>query len=190
MTIDGEPLTRDSARAWRTQVAYVSQDPFLFHETILANLRWAQPSATDDDVHQALVLAGAADFVAQLPEGVHTMVGDRGSRLSGGERQRLAIARALLRKPDVLILDEPTSALDAAHEQHVLEAIARLSETTAVLLVTHRLSAVRVASMIHVFDGGKVVESGTWDELAGGATRFRQLSRLQDESRSGIAAAR
>jgi ATP-binding cassette subfamily C protein len=183
VTIDGEPLTRESTRGWRTQVAYVSQDPFLFHDTILANLRWAQPSARDEDVHEALVRAGAADFVAQLPEGLLTVVGDRGGRLSGGERQRLAIARALLRKPDVLILDEPTSALDASHEQHILDTIERLAATTAVLLVTHRLSSVRVASMIHVLDAGKVVESGSWDELTGESTRFRQLSRMQDLSR-------
>jgi ATP-binding cassette subfamily C protein len=189
VTIDGEPLTRDTTRGWRTQVAYVSQDPFLFHDTILANLRWAQPSASDAEVHEALVRAGAADFVARLPEGLLTTVGDRGGRLSGGERQRLAIARALLRKPDLLILDEPTSALDAAHEQLVLATIARLAETTAVLLVTHRLSTVRVARMIHVLDAGTVVESGTWEELMGDSTRFRQLSRMQDLSRSGIAPA-
>ena len=180
--IDGDPLTRDSARAWRMQVAYVSQDPFLFHDTILANLLWAQPAVSEEEVRDALSLAGAAGFVAGLPDGLRTVVGDRGSRLSGGERQRLAIAPALLRKPDLLILDEPTSALDAGHEQHILSTLERLTSTTAVLLITHRLGSVRAAETIYVLESGRVVESGSWEQLMVEATRFRDLSTLQNVS--------
>lgn len=182
IAIDGEPLTRDTVLAWRRQVAYVSQDPFLFHDTIAANLRWAQPDASPADIENALERAGAAEFVARLPDGLETVVGDRGGRLSGGERQRLAIARALLRKPDLLILDEPTSALDAANEQHILETVAQLSRTTTVLLITHRLGAVRGADVIHVLESGRLIESGRWDELIAGPTRFRELSALQSVS--------
>ena len=165
--IDDVPLTRDGARSWRTRVAYVSQDPFLFHDTIAANLRWARPDATEARIAEALARAGAADFVRQLPEGLETVVGDRGSRLSGGERQRLAIARALLREPELLVLDEPTSALDLVSEQHVLDTVRRLASSTTILLVTHRASAALVADRVYVVDGGRLVESGTPAEVAG-----------------------
>jgi ATP-binding cassette subfamily C protein len=161
VSIDGVALTRDSVRAWRTRVAYVSQDPFLFHDTILANLRWADPSASEQAIGEALSMAGAAEFVAKLPDGLMTVVGDRGSRLSGGERQRLAIARALLRRPDLLVLDEPTSALDALNEQRVLETVVQVAATTTVLLVTHRSAAASVAACVYVLDSGRVAESGS-----------------------------
>ena len=181
--VDGVALAREPARAWRSRVAYVSQDPFLFHDSIRANLLWARADATDDEMQDALARAGAAGFVNRLPQGLDTVVGDRGSRLSGGERQRLAIARALMRRPDLLVLDEPTSALDAASERHLLNQIARLASTTAVLLITHRLSAVRVADRIYVVDAGHIVEFGSWAELVSEPTRFRQLTELQDVSR-------
>ena len=180
--VDGRLLTRETARAWRARVAYVSQDPFLFHDTIRANLLWARPDARPDDLADALARAGASAFVARLPDGLDTIVGDRGSRLSGGERQRLAVARALLRRPDVLVLDEPTSALDAASERHLLDVVGQLASATAVLLITHRLSSVRSADRIHVVDAGRVVESGSWAELMDEPTQFARLSRLQDVS--------
>ena len=179
LTLDGVPLGPESTRSWRARVAYVSQDPFLFHDTIRANLRWARHDATDAEIERALTEAGAAEFVARLPHGLDTVVGDRGGRLSGGERQRLAIARALLREPALLVLDEPTSALDAASERHVLETVARLAATTAVVMVTHRLGSVRGADRIYVLEQGRLVEAGTWDDLTRDATLFRRLSQLQ-----------
>jgi ATP-binding cassette subfamily C protein len=178
--LDAVPLAPESTRAWRDKVAYVSQDPFLFHDTIRANLLKARPSATAGEIDTALTQSGAAEFVSRLPDGLETVVGDRGGRLSGGERQRIAIARALLRRPALLVLDEPTSALDPASERHVLETLARLAESTAVVMVTHRLASVREADRIYVLEQGHVVEAGTWADLTGDSTRFRLLSQLQN----------
>ncbi len=136
--IDDRELTGESAQVWRRSIAYVAQDPFLFHASIRDNLLIARPTASDAELREALILAGAAAFVDALPEGVDTIVGDRGTRFSGGERQRLALARALLRHPALLILDEPTSALDAENERNVLAGIEALAGRLTMVLVTHR----------------------------------------------------
>lgn len=156
ITIDGEPLTAELLAGWRDVVAYVPQEPLLFHDTVIANLRWARPDATPDEVQHALTQAAAADFVAQLPHGLHTVVGDRGVRLSGGERQRLALARALLRRPTILVLDEITSALDVESESHILAAIAALRGTVTTLLVSHRAAPLRHADIVYALDGGTI----------------------------------
>jgi ATP-binding cassette, subfamily C, bacterial len=176
---DGEELAGNRLNAWRRSVAYVPQDTFLLHETIGQNMRWAVPSATDAEIWDALETAAAREFVEALPAGLDTSVGDRGVRLSGGERQRLALSRALLARPSLLVLDEATSALDAANEQQILEAVARLRGTLTVLLITHRLSAVRPADTIHVLASGRIVESGTWDELIAREGAFSALWRAQ-----------
>ncbi|MEA2370600.1 MAG: ATP-binding cassette, subfamily bacterial [Solirubrobacteraceae bacterium] len=164
--IDGQPLTADRVLGWRSSVALVPQDPFLFHDTIGANLRWARPGATGDEMWHALTLAGAADFVEQLPRRLESVVGDRGMRLSGGERQRLALARALLRDPDLLILDEATSSLDTESERVIRTALAALRGQTTILVIAHRLSTVSEADQIVVLDAGRVVEAGSWSELS------------------------
>jgi ATP-binding cassette subfamily C protein len=176
---DGEELAGNRLNSWRRSVAYVPQDTFLLHETIGQNMRWAVPSATDAEIWDALETAAAREFVEALPAGLDTSVGDRGVRLSGGERQRLALARALLARPSLLVLDEATSALDAANEQQILEAVARLRGTLTVLLITHRLSAVRPADTIHVLASGRIVESGTWDQLIAREGAFSALWRAQ-----------
>ena len=128
----------------------------------------------------ALGLASARHFVSASPDGLDTIVGDRGVRLSGGERQRLALARALLRRPSLLILDEATSALDAVSEQAVLDAIHNLHGRLTILLITHRLSAVRGADIVHVISDGQLVESGTWPELSSAeGSLFRRLWQIQ-----------
>jgi ATP-binding cassette subfamily C protein len=165
IAVDGEPLTADRLRAWRHQVSYIAQDTFLFDDTVRANITWAHPGASDDAVWDALRLAAADRFVAALPQQLDTIVGERGVMLSGGERQRLSIARALVRHPRVLVLDEATSSLDAVNEQQIQRAIDRLRHRMTIVIITHRLSTIRHADVIHVMDGGRVVQSGTWDQL-------------------------
>jgi ATP-binding cassette subfamily C protein len=182
VAVDSERLTDRSRSGWRRRIAYVSQDTFLFHDTIRANLLWAVPSATDNEIAAALTMA-SAEFVHELPEGLGTVVGDRGVRLSGGERQRLALARALLRRPSLLVLDEATSALDPENERRVLDAIGRLRGSMTILLVTHRLSTLAVADVIHVLEGGRIVESGPWTRLTADLQgRFNQLRQAQSSS--------
>lgn len=164
--VDGAPLTGDSLPAWRASIGYVPQETFLFHDTVRANLLWANPAATAADLREALRAAAAEDFVNRLPQGLDTIVGDRGQRLSGGERQRLALARALLRRPTLLVLDEATSSLDPHNERLVQDAIERLHGETTILLIAHRLSTVRAADRVVVLDHGRIAETGTWQELA------------------------
>jgi len=165
MLLDGEVLDDADRPQWRRRVSYVSQDIFLFHASVRQNLLFADPSATEEQLWSALE-AAAATFVRDLPAGIDTVLGDRGSTLSGGERQRVALARALLREPDLLVLDEATSQLDAANELKVQEAIKGLHGSVTLVVIAHRLATVRDADAIHVFAEGRIVESGTWDELA------------------------
>jgi ATP-binding cassette subfamily C protein len=165
--VDGVPVYPYGNHTWRQAIGYVPQEAFLFHATVRANLLWARPEASAADLQQALRLAAAEEFVASLPQGLDTVLGDRGVRLSGGERQRLALARALLRQPVLLILDEATSALDPFNEQRIHRALAALHGQFTIVLIAHRLSTVRMADRIMVLDAGQVVETGTWDELLG-----------------------
>lgn len=174
--IDGQALAGERLYHWRETVGYVPQETFLFHETVRANLLWAQPDAAEADLRAALRAAAAETFVDRLPYGLDTIVGDRGVRLSGGERQRIALARALLRRPTLLVLDEATSSLDPNNERLVQDAIECLQGKITILVIAHRLSTVRFADRIVVLSDGHVAEAGTWEELnarEGGA--FRQL---------------
>lgn len=173
------PLTPERLAAWRDGIGYVPQESFLLNDTIVANLRRAAPEATDEEIAEALRLA-AADFVAELPDGLATLVGDRGIALSGGERQRLALARALLRRPRLLVLDEATSNLDAENERRIVAAVDELRHRMTIVVITHRLYSVRHADVIHLLERGRLVESGTWDELvAAGRGRLAALVRTQ-----------
>jgi len=180
LKLDGRPLGPQSVRGWRDQIGYVATDTFLFHDTIRANLKWARPAASEDEMLEALRQAAAYDFVAGLRDGLDTIVGDRGILVSQGERQRLALARAFLRSPSMLILDEATNSLDSENERRVLEAIERRRGELTVVLIAHRLSTIRWADLIYVVEGGRVVESGDWSSLSalrGG--RFRALWEAQ-----------
>jgi ATP-binding cassette subfamily C protein len=128
----------------------------LFHETLEENMRWALPGSSEEDIWEALRLAAAEDFVKALPEGLNTILGDRGVRLSGGQRQRVALARALLRKPTLLLLDEATSNLDAENEQRIIQALQQLRGTMTVVFISHRQSAVQCADRVVVIEGGRV----------------------------------
>lgn len=166
LAVDGQALTGARLAAWRRSIAYIPQENFLFNQSIRANLQWGAPDASDADLLHALALAGADSVVAAMPDGLDTLVGERGGRLSGGERQRLILARALLREPTLLILDEATSALDHESERAVWATIDRLRGNTTVIVIAHRLSTLRNADRIAVLDGGKIVEFGTWSALA------------------------
>ena len=177
--VDGAVLGLSRVAAWRQRIGYVAQDTVLFNDTIRANLSWAVPDASESAMLAALD-AAAATFVLALPDGLDTVIGDRGVRLSGGERQRLALARAILRHPDVLLLDEATSALDSEHERRIQDAIERLHGRVTIVVITHRLTTVREADVIHVLDGGRLVESGSWNTLlADSRGRFHQLCEAQ-----------
>lgn len=186
--VDGVDLAPEVIDDWRSKIGYVSQDTFLFNDTIRANLLWARPDATEADAWDALARAAAERFVRDLPAGLDTVLGDRGVRLSGGERQRLSLARAFLRSPSLLILDEATSALDAENEQAIMEAIAAEHGRLTVVLITHRLGLLRDADVIHVVDEGRLVESGTWNALMSRAQG--RLSALAAAERSGQAVTR
>jgi ATP-binding cassette, subfamily C, bacterial len=178
--VDRKQLVPELLKSWRGSIGYVAQDTFLFNSTVRDNLLWASPESDDDDIKQALRSAAAEEFVSGLPDGLDTVLGDRGVRLSGGERQRLSLARALLRKPALLILDEATSALDSENENRIQSAIERLHGHTTILIITHRLSTIRQADIIHVLEGGRLIESGDWDALIGKEDgRFSALARAQ-----------
>ncbi|MEN8218480.1 MAG: ATP-binding cassette domain-containing protein [Pseudomonadota bacterium] len=130
-----------------------------------ANLLWTRPQASDEELWQILRLAAADQFIAELPDSLDTVVGDRGVRLSGGERQRIALARALLCKPSLLILDEATSALDTEHERRIQQAIDALHGELTIVVIAHRLSTVRHADKIAVMENGQIVEMGSWEQL-------------------------
>jgi ATP-binding cassette subfamily C protein len=164
--VDGSPIDQDVIRSWRQSAAYVPQDVFLPNEIICKNLLWLNPASTEDELWAALGQASVTDRGLSLPKGLDPPVGDRGVRLSGGERQRIALARALLRKPALLVLDEATSSLDNANERLVQQAIEGLHGKTTILIIAHRLSTIRHANHIAVMQKGRIVQSGTWSELA------------------------
>ena len=177
--LDGRGLQDLDPRWLREQVGAVSQEPVLFATSIAENVRYGRPDASDEEVERALEAANALQFVTAFPEGTETLVGERGVRLSGGQKQRIAIARALLKDPKVLILDEATSALDTESEHLVQEALERLMRGRTTLVIAHRLSTVRDADRVVVLDAGRVVESGSHDELVARDGLYRRLVERQ-----------
>ncbi|BCG84146.1 ABC transporter ATP-binding protein [Mesorhizobium sp. 113-3-9] len=182
--VDGVEINAGNRRRWRDQVAYVPQDVFLLHDTIAANLRLAAPQASDDALWTALRAAHASEFVEQLDQRLETVVGDRGARLSGGERQRIALARALLRKPSLLILDEATSALDWQNQALIARSIDGLRGAMTILTIAHRPSMIAFADWVVAMEDGRVVEVGQYQRLkAKPASRLsRMLSGEQSET--------
>jgi len=177
--VDGRDIRTMCARSLRRHIGMVAQEPVLFATSIQDNIRYGCPEATDEQIREAAVAANAAQFIEGFPDGFDTLVGERGVQLSGGQKQRLAIARALLKDPRILILDEATSALDAQSEHLVQEALERLMEGRTTLIIAHRLSTVREADRVIVLKEGHVVESGTHDELLDKEGLYRQLVERQ-----------
>ncbi|MGU7783033.1 ABC transporter ATP-binding protein [Burkholderia sp. PU8-34] len=165
ITIDGQDIAQVRQESLRSQIAIVQQEPVLFHRTLAENIAYARPGASRADIERAARLASAHDFIAVLPDGYDTLVGERGIKLSGGERQRVAIARAFLADAPVLILDEATSSLDSESEVLIQQAMERLMEGRTTLVVAHRLSTVRALDRLLVLDRGKVIEEGSHDAL-------------------------
>ncbi|HEX2153440.1 MAG TPA: ABC transporter ATP-binding protein [Acidimicrobiia bacterium] len=179
VTIDGEDVRRLSLETLASSIGVVTQETYLFHDTIAANLRYARPDATDEELEWAARAANIFDLVAGLPNGFETVVGERGYRLSGGEKQRLAIARVILKDPRILILDEATSHLDSRSESLIQEALERLMEGRTAIVIAHRLSTVRAADQILVLDQGRLVEAGSHVELLAAGGLYRLLYDTQ-----------
>jgi len=177
--IDGIDTQSYTLRSLRSQIGMVSQDVVLFDHSIRNNIAFGREDATDEDIVQAAQLAYAHDFVERLPEGYQTVVGEKGVKLSGGERQRLAIARAILRDPPLLILDEATSALDTESERVVQLALANLMKNRTTVVIAHRLSTIQQADRIMVMARGSIVEEGTHDELLRRGGQYQRLHAMQ-----------
>ena len=176
ITFGGRTLTSTPLKSWRRQIGYVPQETILFHASVAENMSLAQPGAGMAEIERAAIRAHAHEFIRALPNGYDTIIGDQGVKLSGGQRQRLGIARALLSNPKLLLLDEAMSALDTESEAEVLKTLEELRSQIGILIVAHRLSAVQTADMICVIEGGRVVETGTWNELMARQTRLFALT--------------
>jgi ATP-binding cassette subfamily B protein len=177
--VDGLDVRDLTLESLANAVGMVNQEPFLFHSSILDNLRYAKPDASDSEVEAAARAANIHDFISRLPEGYDTVVGERGYRLSGGEKQRVAIARSLLKDPAILILDEATSSVDSVTERAIQEALDRVTSGRTVLAIAHRLSTVLAADVVYVVDDGRIVESGTHAELVAAEGRYAMLYQQQ-----------
>lgn len=174
--IDGQDLKNINIFDWRSFVAIVSQDTFLFNGTILENIRYGNLTASDEEIREATQNAYAMEFIERLPQGLNTIVGQRGVMLSGGQKQRIAIARAFLRNPQLLILDEATSALDTASEVFVQKAIDKISEGRTVITIAHRLSTIKNANIIITMRDGEITEQGTHEELLNNKNEYWMLN--------------
>lgn len=179
LTVDGKDVREIDRHSYRSKIGVVLQETFLFNGTIYSNIAYAKPGAARDEVIRAAKLANAHEFIMRQPDGYNTYVGDRGNTLSGGERQRIAIARAILRNPAILILDEATSSLDTETEKQIQEALARLSGGRTTIAIAHRLSTLRNATKIVVFEKGRVEEEGPHDELMRKKGRYYRLVMAQ-----------
>jgi ATP-binding cassette subfamily B protein len=180
ISLDGHDVRELRIADVRGAVALVFEETFLFTDTVRENIRFARPDAHDEEVERAAELAGAAGFIADLPDGYSTLLGERGFSLSGGQRQRVAIARAVLADPAVLVLDDATSAVDATKEHEIRAALAMVMSGRTTLVIAHRPATIALADRVAVLEGGRIVEQGTHAELLRRSTRYRALLALED----------
>jgi len=173
--LGGHNIARIAQRSLRSAIATVPQEPAMFHRTIAENIRFGRPTASDIEVRRAAQLAHAAEFIAALPAGYDTLVGERGVKLSGGQRQRIAIARAILKDAPILVLDEATSALDSESESHIQEALWTLMRDRTTIVIAHRLSTVRRMDRLVVIDAGAIAEQGRHDQLLAAGGHYAAL---------------
>lgn len=179
VTFDDVPLSHYDVITYRRRIGYVPQDIVLFNASVRENLLWARDDATEKEMDRACEQANAHTFIMELSDGYDTILGDRGVRLSGGQRQRLALARAILRKPELLILDEATSSLDTQSEQLIRGAIERISKETTIVAIAHRLSTISDADYVYVLDNGRIVEEGTYADLTARQGYFSRMIHMQ-----------
>jgi ATP-binding cassette subfamily B protein len=172
--IDGQDISRVTQQSLREAISVVPQDISLFHRSIMENIRYGRPNATDDEVLRAAI-AARCDFIENLPEGMATIVGDRGIKVSGGQRQRIAIARAFLKDAPILLLDEATAALDSESEEAIREALSRLMRGRTVIAIAHRLATLRNFDRVVMLQGGRIIEDGPPDILVQGKGPYREL---------------
>ncbi|WP_249869443.1 ABC transporter ATP-binding protein [Oceanobacillus saliphilus] len=181
--IDDVPLTKEKLLSLRRAISYVPQDPFLFNTTIRENLVLVKADASEEQIWEALEFSSAAEFVQKLPDGLDTLIGDRGIKLSGGERQRLVLARAILREPSILVLDEATSALDTENEAKIQQALDRLKGKMTIIVIAHRLSTIRNADKVVVLEEGEIIQQGGFAQLSNEKKKmFSNLLRNQLEA--------
>ncbi|MEZ4387879.1 MAG: ATP-binding cassette domain-containing protein [Candidatus Krumholzibacteriia bacterium] len=177
--VDGHDVATVSLHSLRERLGIVTQEVILFNDTVRNNIAYGLGDISQDRVEEAARAANAHEFIARMPQGYDTLIGDRGTMLSGGQRQRLSIARAILKNPPILILDEATSALDTESEQLVQEAIDRLVHDRTTFVIAHRLSTIRSASCIHALKEGRIVESGNHEQLLAAGGVYADLYNLQ-----------
>ena len=179
ISFDGIKLENFDINSYRQRIGYVPQDSVLFNMSIIDNLLWTSSSATQEEIVRATKQANVQEFVEQLPQGYNTIAGDRGVRLSGGQVQRIALARAILRKPELLILDEATSSLDTYSERLIQQAIENIAKETTVIVIAHRLSTIVNSDYVYVLKEGRVMEEGTYSDLVKRDNHFSQMVKLQ-----------
>ena len=180
--LDGLNINEIDDASWRKLISIVDQDCYLFNDSIMNNIKYGYPKASNDEVHSAAELSGAEDFIRKLPNGYETIVGNRGTSLSGGERQRVSLARSLIMKPKILILDEATSSLDSVSEKLIQESLKTIRKFTTLIVIAHRLSTIRKADNIFFIKDGKIKEQGNHDVLIENNSDYKEFIELQNTS--------